>query len=179
MDLLLHICCAPCTIFPLKVLKNSGAQITGFFYNPNIHPFREFQKRKDSLRGYAESQGLEIIFSEHYDLEYFLEKTAPWDGERCRVCYRIRLEETAREARSRGLEAFTTTLLYSRYQKHDWIKDAGLEMAERHRVKFYYQDFRPGWQEGVEQSKALGLYRQPYCGCIFSEKERFAPNKKV
>jgi epoxyqueuosine reductase len=175
MDILLHICCAPCTIFPLKTLKNSGARVTGYYYNPNIHPFREFQKRQDTLETYAQSQGLEVVYSDQYDLELFLEKTSPWDSGRCRRCYQIRLEAAAREARSRGLEAFSTTLLYSRYQKQDWIRAVGQEMGERYQVDFYYQDFRPGWYEGIQQSKALGLYRQPYCGCIFSERDRFAP----
>jgi epoxyqueuosine reductase len=179
MRVLLHICCAPCTLFPLKSLKSSGAQVTGFYYNPNIHPFREYQKRKDTLETYAQSQGLAVVYSDQYDLESFLEKTSPWDSSRCRMCYRIRLEAAAREAGSRGMEAFSTTLLYSRYQKHDWIREAGLEMGERYRVDFYYQDFRTGWEEGIQESKILGLYRQPYCGCIFSERDRFAPKKKV
>lgn len=175
MHLLLHICCAPCSIVPLQTLRAQGLEITGFFYNPNIHPFREYHKRKETLETYAQSQDLEVIYSDRYDLERFLEKTAPWDLNRCRICYLIRLEAAAQEARDRGLKAFSTTLLYSRYQKHDWIKEVGQEMGERYNVAFHYQDFRPGWYEGIQQSKALGLYRQPYCGCIFSEKERFAP----
>ncbi|HMK65933.1 MAG TPA: epoxyqueuosine reductase QueH [Thermodesulfobacteriota bacterium] len=179
MHLLLHICCAPCTIFPLKTLRNSGVRITGYFYNPNIHPFKEYQKRKETLEGYAQSQGLEVLYCDRYDLENFLEKTSPWDSGRCRMCYRIRLEDVAREASSRKMEAFSTTLLYSRYQKHDWIREAGQEMGERYHINFFYQDFRTGWQDGIEESKALGLYRQPYCGCIFSEKERYAPKQRL
>lgn len=119
--------------------------------------------------------GLEVVYSDRYDLEHFLEKTLPWDSGRCRSCYRIRVEAVALEAKARAMEAFSTTLLYSRYQKHEWIKEVGLEMEERYQIPFHYQDFRPGWGQGVEKSKALGLYRQPYCGCIFSERERYQP----
>jgi len=175
LKLLLHICCAPCTIFPLQTLQNMDMEVSGYFYNPNIHPFREYEKRENTLKEYAHISGLEIIYNDQYDLEFFLSRTQPWGSDRCRICYRIRLEATAKEAKARKLDAFSTTMLYSRYQKHDWIKEVGLEMEERYQIPFYYQDFRPGWNEGVQKSKELGLYRQPYCGCIFSEKERFAP----
>ena len=177
MKLLLHICCAPCTIYPLQTLQNQGFQVNGYFYNPNIHPFREYKKRKDTLKEYTGICKLEILYDEQYDLEFFLTQTRPWSQDRCRVCYEIRLEATARQAKAEGFEVFSTTLLYSRYQKHDWIKEVGTTIGERFDLPFLYQDFRPGWQEGVQKSKELGLYRQPYCGCIFSEKERFA--KKI
>jgi epoxyqueuosine reductase len=173
MKLLLHTCCAPCTIYPLKVLRQQGHQVAGHFYNPNIHPFREFARRKSTLQEYAVQADLEVLFNPGYDLEEFLTQTRPWGPDRCRVCYRMRLTAAAREARARSCEAFTTTLLYSRYQQHDWIREAGEEVARRYEIPFYYQDFRAGWTEGVRESKALGLYRQPYCGCVFSEKERF------
>jgi predicted adenine nucleotide alpha hydrolase (AANH) superfamily ATPase len=174
MKLLLHICCAPCTIYPLHTLRNQQIDVQGFFHNPNIHPTREYAKRLQTLKDYARISDLEVIISDRYDLEDFLNQTHPWGSERCRVCYRLRLAAAAREAKARQFDAFSTTLLYSRFQKHDWIKEAGLEIAQAHHIPFYYQDFRPGWAEGVIQSKELGLYRQPYCGCIFSEKERFA-----
>jgi hypothetical protein len=173
MRILLHTCCAPCTIFPLKVLRQTGQQVTGYFYNPNIHPYREFLKRQATLDEYAGSVGLEVLFPAGYDLEDFLERTRPWGAERCRTCYRMRLEAAAREGLARNCEAFSTTLLYSRYQQHDWIREAGEEVSLRTGLPFHYVDFRPGWREGVEESRARGLYRQPYCGCIFSERERF------
>jgi predicted adenine nucleotide alpha hydrolase (AANH) superfamily ATPase len=175
MRILLHTCCAPCTIVPLKVLRQSGHRVTGYFYNPNIHPYREFEKRRTTLREYARSAGLEVLFPEGYDLEDFLTRTSPWGAERCRTCYRLRLEAAAREGLARSCEAFSTTLLYSRYQQHEWIREAGEEISGRTGLPFFYVDFRKGWREGVEESRDLGLYRQPYCGCIFSEKERFTP----
>jgi len=175
MKLLLHICCAPCTIFPLQTLRNQGIQISGYFYNPNIHPFREYEKRKNTLQEYARICGLEVVYDDQYDLDLFLNRTRPWGSERCRICYEVRLEAAAAQAKAQGFDAFSTTLLYSRYQKHDWIREVGLQIGERFEIPFHYQDFRPGWNEGVQKSKELGLYRQPYCGCIFSEKERFSP----
>ena len=173
MRLLLHTCCAPCTIYPLKVLREQNHQVTGYFYNPNIQPYREFAKRKATLEVYADKVDLKVLFNPGYDLEDFLSQTRPWGPDRCRTCYRMRLTAAAQEARAQSFEAFTTTLLYSRFQKHDWIRDVGEEVGSRYEIPFYYQDFRAGWNEGVKESKVLGLYRQPYCGCIFSEKERF------
>lgn len=173
MKILLHICCAPCTVFPLESLQNEGFQLTGYFYNPNIHPYREYQKRNQTVKEYARLCRLEVLDSDRYELELFLEKTKPWGLDRCRVCYRLRLEAAARVAKEKKMEAFSTTLLYSRYQKHDWIKEVGFEIEERFQIPFLYRDFRPGWNEGVQKSKELGLYRQSYCGCIFSEKERY------
>ncbi len=175
MRLLLHICCGPCAIVPVETLRALGLDVMGYFFNPNIHPFREFQKRRETLAEYASVSGLEVIWDQGYDLESFLERTRPWGGDRCRACYELRLEATARYARERAFDAFTTTMLYSRYQKHDWIKEVGQKIENHLKVPFYYYDFRPGWKEGIKKSKALGLYRQPYCGCLFSEKERYAP----
>jgi predicted adenine nucleotide alpha hydrolase (AANH) superfamily ATPase len=179
MKILLHICCAPCTIYPLQNLRDQQIEIQGYFHNPNIHPYREYEKRLQTLRDYARLSDLEIIFSDQYNLEDFLDQTRPWGPERCRTCYRLRLESTAGLAKDLKMDSFTTTLLYSRFQKHEWIRDVGFEVAERYQIHFFYQDFRPGWTEGVKKSKELGLYRQPYCGCIFSEKERFAPRSEL
>ena len=173
MRLLLHICCAPCTIYPLQTLRDQGIEVHGYFYNPNIHPFREYQKRKNTLQDYSGICNLEMFYENRYDLELFLNQTRPWGPERCRACYEIRLQATARRAKTQGFEVFSTTLLYSRYQKHDWIREVGTRIGAHFEIPFHYQDFRPGWQEGIQKSGELGLYRQPYCGCIFSEKERY------
>jgi predicted adenine nucleotide alpha hydrolase (AANH) superfamily ATPase len=178
MKILLHICCAPCTIYPLQSLRVQQMEVTGYFYNPNIHPYREYEKRKNTLEEYARISGLEVIFDDRNDLGLFLNRTHPWGADRCRTCYAIRLEAAAQEAKVLHCDAFTTTLLYSRFQKHDWIREVGQDVGERFQIPFHYQDFRPGWNEGVLKSKELGLYRQPYCGCIFSERERFAPKKE-
>lgn len=177
MQLLLHICCGPCAVYPLKALKNQGMGVTGFFFNPNIHPFREFERRVEALETVVQRCDLQILWDKTgyglrgWALEVGQELESP---ARCSVCYRIRLECTAARAAEMDMSAFSTTLLYSRHQNHGLIREIGEEAARHHGVAFYYQDFRAGWEEGVQISKDLGLYRQPYCGCIYSEEERYA-----
>ena len=175
LDVLLHICCGPCTIYPLRILREEGHEICGYFYNPNIHPYLEYKKRSDALDIYARPEGLRVVREEGYPLEGFLRQMVFREEDRCRHCYRMRLEKTAKTAKVGRYSAFTTTLLYSRYQKHDLVRSIGEEVAKEYDIPFLYQDFREGWSEGVTISKALGLYRQPYCGCIYSEKDRYCP----
>ncbi len=174
MKILLHICCGPCTIYPLRVLREGRDEVRGLFYNPNIHPFSEYRRRLEALDGYAAREGLDVIRDEAYPLEEFLRQTAFREEERCSVCYRLRLSRAARIAGEGRFAAFTTTLLYSRFQKHDLIREIGESEARRYGVPFLYRDFREGWLEGIRVSKELGMYRQSYCGCIYSEKERFS-----
>jgi len=176
MNLLLHICCANCAIYPVKVLREQNHRLTGFFFNHNIHPYQEFRRRLETVRDYAGRVELEVLVREDYLLEEFLAQVAQAPLLRCDYCYHSRLEETARQAAEKGFEAFTTSLLYSRYQQHDTIRTHGEALAVKYGVKFFYQDFRPGWREGIETSKAMGLYRQQYCGCIYSEMERYCPS---
>jgi epoxyqueuosine reductase len=173
MNILLHVCCAPCTVFPLRVLRGKGHEVTGYFSNPNIHPYAEFRRRLDTLRGFAAAEQFSVTVEEEYGLTKYLRQVVFQEDRRCAICYAMRLEEAARFAAERRAEAFTTTLLYSRYQNHAQIRETGEKMARQYGVPFYYEDFRSGWQAGIDQSVALGLYRQPYCGCIYSEQERY------
>ncbi|MBA4395980.1 MAG: hypothetical protein C0394_01110 [Syntrophus sp. (in: bacteria)] len=173
MKILLHICCAPCLIYPLKILKQDGYDITGCFYNPNIHPCSEYLRRAETLRDYADRQGLTIIWPDDYDMEAFVRRIAAGDADRCDVCYEMRLRYTASLARRLACDGFTTTLLYSKYQKHDRIRAIAERLAQEYGSSFYYRDFREGWSEGGRISREAGMYRQPYCGCIYSEKERY------
>jgi predicted adenine nucleotide alpha hydrolase (AANH) superfamily ATPase len=178
MKMLLHICCAPCAIHPVQELRADGIEVTGFFFNHNIHPYQEYRKRLETVREYAGLAGLDVIFRDEYLLEDFLRAVAGSPDERCLYCYSSRIEATAAEAARLGFEAFTTTLLYSRYQKHDAIRRIGEQLGDTYGVKFHYEDFRQGWQKGIDVSKQLALYRQQYCGCIYSEKERYLPRNK-
>jgi epoxyqueuosine reductase len=173
MRILLHICCAPCTIYPLEILRGEACEVQGLFFNPNIHPYLEYKKRLDTAREYAAREGLEVTVAEGYPIEDFLRRTSTMGNDRCRHCYEVRLRYTAQQARKGLFDAFTTTLLYSRYQKHDLIRTISENIARECEIPFFYKDFRAGWEEGVRLSKEMGLYRQKYCGCIFSEKERF------
>jgi len=148
-------------------------QISAFWFNPNIHPLLEYQKRRNTLRDFAVKENIPLIEKDLYGLEPFLQATLKNIPERCGYCYETRLEATAKTAAERGFDAFTTTLLYSKYQKHELIVDMALQMSARYGVEFYYQDWRSLWQQGIKLSKEAGMYRQPYCGCIFSEEERY------
>lgn len=173
MKILLHICCAPCAIYPLKILRAEGLEVMGFFYRHNIHPFTECLKRQETLASYAQTTGLRIIYQEGYDLEGFIQKIAFRESARCSICYYERLTATALLAKHGKYDYFSTTLLYSKFQKHNEVKIIGESVGQTIGIQFYYHDFREGWKEGVETSKALGMYRQQYCGCIYSEKERY------
>ncbi|MDI7260392.1 MAG: epoxyqueuosine reductase QueH [Thermodesulfobacteriota bacterium] len=173
MKILLHICCANCAIYPLENMREKGHEVVGYFFNPNIHPYQEYQKRLESLRRYSGEVGLEVVYRDEYLLEEFLRNVSHRLKERCQYCYSVRLETAAREAKERHCDGFSTTLLQSTQQDHDLIRETGERFAREVGISFYYEDFRQGWRKGLEVSKAMGLYRQQYCGCIYSEKERF------
>lgn len=178
MNILLHTCCGPCALYPLRTLRSAGHDVTGYFYNPNIHPYQEYSLRRNAAVQMAELESMPLIMRDDYDLEGFLANVAAAPQLRCSYCYASRLRATAQAAAEQGFDAFTASLLYSRYQRHDEIRELGEQLGREFGVPFLYQDFRPGWQEGIRLSKELGLYRQQYCGCIYSEKERYLPREK-
>ncbi|HUX01358.1 MAG TPA: epoxyqueuosine reductase QueH [Phycisphaerae bacterium] len=172
--LLVHVCCASCLAAILDPLRALGCP-TAFFYNPNIHPLLEFRRRLKAVRTLADRKRLDLLADDRYDLREFLH-AVPWDRpERCPACYRMRLEETARVAAERGFAAMTTTLLASTHQDHDAVRCIGEEAARAKGLAFHYEDWRPLAARGHEEAARSSLYRQQYCGCIFSEEERFAP----
>ena len=177
MNLLLHMCCGPCSCYPVKKLREDGIEPTGYFFNPNIHPYKEWDMRLKTAKEFAEKVDMKIITDENYMLRDFLKKALmaeSVENGRCRMCYTWRLEQAAKFAAENGFDSFTSTLFYSIYQQHDLMKETAEFSAEKYGVSFYYEDFRTGWQEGTDISIDLGLYRQPYCGCIFSEEERYS-----
>lgn len=147
--------------------------VVGFFYRHNIHPWTECLRREKTLREYAAAIDLSVIYQKEYDIETFIQNVAFRESSRCRYCYHDRMKATALIAKHGQFDCFTTTLLYSKFQQHEVIKSMGEAIGESLGVPFFYHDFREGWKEGVETSKQLNMYRQPYCGCIYSEKERF------
>ncbi len=173
MKILLHICCAPCSIFPVQFLREQGLDVMGFFYRHNIHPYTECLKRQEALEYYANIIDLHVIYQEGYDLKGFIRNVVFRESNRCSYCYHERLRATALVAKHGKFDYFTSTLLYSKFQKHDTIKSIGESIAGSIGVPFYYHDFRVGWKDGIKESKRIKLYRQQYCGCIYSEKERY------
>jgi predicted adenine nucleotide alpha hydrolase (AANH) superfamily ATPase len=173
MKILLHQCCGPCSIFPIEILKNEKFEITGFFYNPNIHPMTEFYKRLETTMILNKNSGINTIVNEEYGLINFTRNVVFREKHRCKYCYSLRIEETAKTAKEKGFDAFTSSLLYSKYQDHDLMIELFKEASEKFEIEFLYRDFRTGWKEGILKSKEMGLYRQQYCGCIYSEEDRY------
>lgn len=169
----LHICCAPCLTYPLKVLREENFEVVGFWYNPNIHPYTEYVMRLNTLKEFSERQNLQVIYEDDYALEEFIREVVYRENNRCSVCYHMRLKKTVEKAKELGYTLFCTTMLVSPYQKHELIKNIAYYLSDEYKIEFYYRDFREGYREGVNLSKEYGLYRQKYCGCIYSEKERF------
>ena len=170
----MHTCCAPCSVYCIDSLRAEGIEPTVFWFNPNIHPYMEYKARRDCLRDYIKSIGVKGIFMENYGLEEFCKAVVDDIPNRCvNYCYRARIFQTAKYAREHEFEAFTTTLLVSLYQKHEELRKVCEEIAELSGVQFLYRDFRVGFREGQKKARELGLYMQKYCGCIFSEKERY------
>ena len=172
MRVLLHACCAPCTIKFAEALRAERIKPDMFWYNPNIHPYTEYKNRKESLGRFAKESNLRLIEEDFYGLREFIGKTAS-AGSRCKTCYSMRLDETAKHAARNGYDAFATTLLISPHQKHDALIYLGEKAAAANKVKFLYRDYRDKFYEGQKQAREAGYYMQKYCGCIFSEEERY------
>ena len=175
---LMHTCCAPCSVACISTLRGEGIEPVSYWFNPNIHPTTEYRMRRNTLVDYAKSVGMELLMKDEYGLRTFIQGIYPDFDHRCEFCYRIRLEETARAAKEFGFQAFTTTLLISPYQNHELLRSVGEAMAEAYGLDFLYRDFRPYVREGQQQARDLGLYMQKYCGCVFSEEERYRKKKK-
>ncbi len=172
-SVLLHCCCAPCSLSCIEPLRTEGLEPTAFWYNPNIHPWKEYEARRDCLAEYAPSIGIKLIVREEYGLRDFVCHVAGDIDRRCAWCYEHRVEETARYAAQHGYEAFTSTLLASLYQDHDGIARAAERFGKQYGVSFLYRDFRVNFREGNQKARELGFYMQKYCGCVFSEADRY------
>lgn len=169
--LLIHTCCAPCSILVIDKFKKDY-EITLFFYNPNIHPYKEYLERLNSFKNFSENQKVNYIIGNFEYKDYFMNVIRNL-SDRCLFCYQLRLNQTAITSKSQDIKNFTTTMLYSPYQKHETIKKLGEIIAKQYNLNFVYFDLRERYFDGVKLSKDYNLYRQKYCGCIFSEIERF------
>ena len=179
MKTLLHICCAPCANQCIDVLVTDGFAVTGFWYNPNIHPFTEYRSRRNCLRDYASTIDLPIVEQNDYALRPFIRTVAGDIEHRCGKCYEMRLFETARQAKELGFDSFTSSLFISPYQNHELMRETAERAAKEFGVEFLYRDFRPYFKAGQEKAKELGFYMQKYCGCVFSEEERYLKANKI
>lgn len=179
--LLLHACCAPCSSAVLERLS-SFFKITIIYYNPNITEEKEYLKRLEELKNFIKKIKTKYpinIIDTRYDPQEFyaiakgLEKEKE-RGKRCYECYKLRLEETAKVAKEKNYDFFATTLTLSPYKKTDWINEIGNNLSSKYQTNYLYSDFKKknGYQRSIELSKKYNLYRQDYCGCIYSKVER-------
>ena len=214
--ILLHSCCGPCSLMPIKTLLKENFNLTAYFYNPNIHLQDEYTLRLNAMRLAAKNHDIKLIEEEPlmHDLplhdsiykESILPKVSlaekkilteissaaeislkAWvkelqglytEGERCKICYKRRMLQTAYFAKAHNFDGFTSSLLYSRYQDHEDICKAAQEASEQTDIAFLYKDFRPMWQAGIDLSKEWNLYRQKWCGCILSRAESLLRKKQ-
>ena len=179
MKLLMHICCAPCANMPIDALRADGIDLTGYWYNPNIHPFTEYRARRNCLQEYAKTIELPLLVRDDYGLRPFVRAVADDIAGRRVKCYEMRLFEAARQAREGGFGSFTSSLFISPYQKHELMQEVAERAAVEYGVTFLYRDFRPYFRAGQERARELGFYMQKYCGCIFSEEERYLKASKI
>ena len=177
ISILLHCCCGPCATYTVKWLREHEFEVAAFWYNPNIHPFTEHRKRLESMQSLASKSDLSLTIAERYDMIDFFRAVVGHEGNRCPDCYRLRLTKTAQAAKERKFDLFTTTLLISPYQNQAQIRDAGEAAGHQSGVEFYYHDFSSGFRESQQMSRELDLYRQKYCGCLYSEFERYSKTK--
>lgn len=180
MKLLLHTCCAPCAIFPIKSAKADGyTEISGFFYNPNIHPAGEYSKRLENVKKYFEIENVDLIAPENKVEEYFSYVSEfDYPDKRCPKCWEMRIARAAEFAKVNGFDGFTTTLLESPYQDHEILKNICTAASRKSGIEFYYKDFRFGFKAAHEEAHRIGIYCQNYCGCVFSLVERLEIKKK-
>ncbi len=170
----MHTCCAVCLRYPLERLKEKGFEVTGFFYNPNIHPFSEYNNRKKAIDEFNKKTAIDIIYLDYTPSEFFHAVNLKENkSERCAICWRLRLTRTAEVAKEKGFDYFSTTLLVSPYQDQALLKKIGTEVSRELKGIFYYEDFRPGFRKAHDLAKYEGIYCQKYCGCIYSEMERY------
>ena len=180
MKTLLHICCAPCANQCIDVLRAEGQELTGFWYNPNIHPFTEYRSRRNCLRDYAAQVELPLLERDEYALRPFVRAVSEDIANRCVKCYEFRLYGAAKMAAEGGFDAFTSSLFISPYQQHELMREVAERAAMEYGVTFLYRDFRPYFRAGQERARELGMYIQKYCGCVFSEEERYLkPSKRI
>ena len=173
-SVLIHSCCAHCAAYTVDYWRQQGYEVTALWYNPNIHPYMEHQRRLEAMKSLAQKVNLPLIVTDGYDIIDYFRQVAGHETERCQYCFRLRLSKTAETAHQMGFNAFTTTLLISPHQKHDLLREIGSELAKEQGVEFLYADLRKRYSDSRRMTKSLDLHRQQYCGCVYSEWERYA-----
>jgi predicted adenine nucleotide alpha hydrolase (AANH) superfamily ATPase len=171
---LIHSCCAHCAAYTIEHWRGQGYEVSALWYNPNIHPYLEHQQRLEAMQTLAQEMNFPLINKGGYDMVEYFRRVVGHETDRCRHCFRLRLSGTAELAKEMGFDAFTTTLLISPHQKHELLPEIGKELGGEKGVEFLYADLRKRYSDSRHLTKPLELYRQQYCGCVYSEWERYA-----
>jgi len=172
--ILLHTCCAPCSPYVIELLQREF-KVSAFFYNPNIHPLEEYQRRLEEMKQFCKKVGIELLIG-NYDVDQWFHTTRGMEnekegGKRCELCYQMRLEKAASVAHTNGFKHFTTTLTVSPHKKAKVINQIGWKLQKKYPITFYEADFKKcdGFKKSCGLSKEHGFYRQTYCGCVYSQ----------
>jgi len=173
-SVLVHCCCAHCTAYTIDYWRRQGYETSALWYNPNIHPYMEHQHRLEAMQSLAKNLDFPLIITEGYDIIDYFRQVVGYEAQRCQYCFRLRLLKTAETALRMGFDAFTTSLLISPHQKHDLLLEIGNKLAQEKDMVFLYADLRKRYSDSRRITKPLNLYRQQYCGCVYSEWERYA-----
>ena len=173
-SVLVHSCCAHCAAYTVDFWQQQGYEVSALWYNPNIHPYQEHQQRQGAMQSLAQEMNLRLIMVEGYDIIDYFRQVVGHESQRCQYCFRLRLLKTIETAQEMGFDAFTTTLLISPHQKHDLLQEIGNDLAKERDIDFLYADLRKHYSDSRRTTKPLNLYRQQYCGCVYSEWERYA-----
>lgn len=173
-SVLVHSCCAHCTAYTVEHWRRQGYELGALWYNPNIHPYMEHQQRLEAMQSLAKELGFSLIITEGYDIIEYFKRVTGHEAQRCRYCFQLRLQKTAETAVKLGFTAFTSSLLISPHQKHELLLEIGNSLAEEMGINFLYADLRKRYSDSRRITKPMALYRQQYCGCVYSEWERYA-----
>ncbi len=170
---LVHICCAPCAVYPFHKLRHDFEEAMGFWYNPNIHPFLEYQRRLKAVKVLTKNEEMRVIYKDDYDIKKFLRQVVYRELQRCLFCYYDHLEKTAIFAHQGGFDYFGSTLFLSPHQDQELLKTIIETISNKYGIKPYLKEIEGGRQKGAEFSRKMKLYRQEYCGCIYGEEEKY------
>jgi len=173
VKLLVHTCCAHCTAYTVEYWRGLGYDVIGLWFNPNIHPFTEHNLRLEAMQKLSAKMSFQLVVPEGYDFQEYFRRVAGHEKERCSICFNLRLARVAHQAAEMGIGVFTTSLLISPHQQHEAVKTSGEQAAEQSGVQFLYADLRKRYSDSRCITKPIDLYRQQYCGCMFSEYERY------
>ncbi len=172
-SVLVHCCCAHCAAYTVDYWRQQEYEVSALWYNPNVHPYMEHQHRLEAMESLAQEANFPLIIIKGYDVIDYFRQVVGHESRRCQYCFRLRLLKTAETAYQRGFNAFTTSLLISPHQRHDLLREIGNRISKEKGVYFLHADLRKRYSDSRHITKGLNLYRQQYCGCIYSEWERY------